>query len=96
MADFADIEEVGEVDDSKQTSDRLDDSLFGTLMFLLRDYQASPTYGEDTGYFSAIVSVYIKGSNLSKHFDAIEKTPLFCSYIHSLSIKSRLNYLMFC
>ena len=82
MADFADIEEVGEVDDSKQTSDRLDDSLFGTLMFLLRDYQASPTYGEDMGYFSTIVSVYIKGSN-QKILTLLRKRHCFAlTFIH--------------
>ena len=55
MADFADIDTA---DQTEKIGGQKDNFLFGTLIFLLRDYQASSTYGEDTGYFSTIVCIY--------------------------------------
>ena len=53
VADFADTHSAHHRESSVTTNK----FLFGTLIFLLRDYQASSNFGEDSGYFSAVVSV---------------------------------------
>ena len=57
VASFADIDKGdNDAEGSRQATTDPDNYLFGTLVFVLRDYQASPKYGEDDEYFPKIVS----------------------------------------
>ena len=57
MAGFADIDQTEDDDDSSQST-KNSKYLFGTLIFVLRDYQAGRDIGEDVRHFPKIVGVH--------------------------------------
>ena len=56
VAGFADIDQTEDDDDSSQST-KNSKYLFGTLIFVLRDYQAGSDFGEDVEHFAKIVSL---------------------------------------
>ena len=59
MAGFADIEQSEDDDYSSQSTKNANKYLFGSLIFVIRDYQSGVGIGEDMRHFPNIVRSYL-------------------------------------
>ena len=59
MAGFADIDQTEDADDDSSQSTKNSKYLFGSLIFVIRDYQSGVGIGEDMRHFPNIVRSYL-------------------------------------